>query len=84
MKKTFGCPLVVRGPDVSSGRVIDDLTGNIDIAPTFAEWAGATVPGFVDGRSLALLLDSQSPAENSWRKAFLIQKHTKGKKEDYC
>jgi N-acetylglucosamine-6-sulfatase len=70
-------PLVVRGPDVPPGLVIDHLTGNIDLAPTFAEWAEATVPSFVDGRSLAPLLYRQLPEDSPWRQAFLIQKHTK-------
>jgi N-acetylglucosamine-6-sulfatase len=70
-------PLVVRGPNVSPGAVIDYLTGNIDFGPTFVEWAGATAASFVDGRSLAPLLGDQPPAENTWRKAFLIQKYTR-------
>jgi N-acetylglucosamine-6-sulfatase len=69
-------PLVVRRPDVPPGLVIDHLTGNIDVAPTFAEWAGATTASFVDGRSLAPLLSRELPAETPWRQAFLIQKHT--------
>ncbi len=45
-------PLVARGPGFPSGVVRDQLAGNIDLAPTFAEVAGA-LPGLtVDGTSL--------------------------------
>jgi arylsulfatase A-like enzyme len=71
-------PLIIRGPDVPAGHVVDYLTGNIDLAPTFAEWAGITTPDFVDGRSLAPLLRSDPLAENTWRRAFLLEKSAGG------
>lgn len=64
-------PLVVRGPGVRSGQVYYKLTGNIDFAPTFAELAGVTPPGFVDGRSLVPFLKGTPPIV--WRKAFLLE-----------
>lgn len=66
-------PLVVRGPNVPAGRALDHLTGNIDLAPTFAELAGAPRPDFVDGRSLAPLLGSNPPRTEAWRQAFLLE-----------
>jgi arylsulfatase A-like enzyme len=71
-------PLILRGPGVPSGRVVDYLAGNIDLAPTFAEWGGTTTPDFVDGRSLAKLL-SNGPTPPSQRQVFLLQKHNQGK-----
>jgi arylsulfatase A-like enzyme len=71
-------PLIIRGPDVPEGRVVDYLAGNIDLAPTFAEWAGIATPDFVDGRSLVPLLTSDPPAENDWRRAFLLEKSAGG------
>jgi arylsulfatase A-like enzyme len=71
-------PLIVRGPNVPSGRVVDHLAGNIDLAPTFAEWGGTTIPDFVDGRSLVTLLSNESSQE-AQRQVFLLQKHNKGK-----
>jgi arylsulfatase A-like enzyme len=46
-------PLLVRGPDVEAGSD-NRLTSNIDLAPTFLDWAKVTPPnGFFDGTSFA-------------------------------
>jgi arylsulfatase A-like enzyme len=46
-------PLLVRGPRVRAGRDIR-LTSNIDLAPTFLDWANVRPPaGFFDGTSFA-------------------------------
>ncbi len=65
-------PLVVRGPGVPAGRTIEALASEADLAPTFAAWAGAPIPSFVDGRSLAPLLD-KGPIPRDWREAVLIE-----------
>ena len=49
-------PLIVAGPGVAQGRTSEALVANIDLAPTFAAWAGATLPSRTDGRSFADLL----------------------------
>jgi arylsulfatase A-like enzyme len=70
-------PLLVRGPDMPAGEVVDALTGNIDLAPTFAEWGGISAPDFVDGRSLVPLLQSVPRIDNPtfpWRDAFLLER----------
>jgi N-acetylglucosamine-6-sulfatase len=64
-------PFVVRGPGVPAGRTVDQLAGNVDVAPTLADLAGVKSPGFVDGRSLAPLMRPGTPA--SWRQAFLLE-----------
>lgn len=66
-------PLIVRGPGVPAGRTVDHLSGNIDLAPTFAEWAGVQAPDTVDGRSLAPLLRTDPPPVAAWRDAFLLE-----------
>lgn len=66
-------PLLVRGPGVPAGRVLEHLTLNIDFAPTFAELAGVPVPDFVDGRSLVPLLGHHPPPAEQWRQAFLLE-----------
>lgn len=66
-------PLIVRGPGVPERVTREHLVGNIDLAPTIADLAGAPVPGFVDGRSFAPLLRSDAPAAGAWRKGFLLE-----------
>ena len=48
----------------------DDLVLNVDLAPTFAELAGVTIPAAVDGRSLLGLLRGET-----WRQDFLIENY---------
>ncbi len=67
-------PLIVRGPGVAAGRVVEHMGVNIDFAPTFAELGGVTsVPSFVDGRSLMPVLGANPPPLNSWRQAFVAE-----------
>jgi arylsulfatase A-like enzyme len=66
-------PLIVRGPGVPEGRTLPHLALNNDLAPTFAELAGAEPPEFVDGRSLVPLLGDDPPPTEDWRHAFLVE-----------
>ncbi|WP_432862499.1 sulfatase family protein [Microbispora rosea] len=63
-------PMVVRGPGVPAGGVIDALTSTVDLAPTFAELGGATVPPTAEGRSLVPLLRGQHVP---WRDTVLAE-----------
>lgn len=65
--------MMVRGPGVPAGKTLDHLTGNVDLAPTWAEIAGATPPDFVDGRSLVPLLRKDPPPTDQWRRCFLLE-----------
>lgn len=74
-KKTFyeesaSVPLLARGPGIPAGTVTQGLVGNHDLAPTFADIAGA---GFTraDGRSFLPLL-----AGGEWRSALLLENPT--------
>ena len=71
-------PLIVRGPGVPEGDILPHPVLNNDLAPTFADLAGAAeaTPSFVDGRSLKALLDGTPPAKMNWRSAFLIEAAT--------
>ncbi|MEM8955778.1 MAG: sulfatase [Verrucomicrobiota bacterium] len=53
-----GVPLVISGPGVRGGRVVDDLTSLTDLAPTFLEAAGIDAPEVMTGRSLWPVLES--------------------------
>ncbi len=68
-------PLIVRGPGIPARQMVDHLAVNIDLAPTFAELAGAAVPAFVDGRSLVPLLRADAPGPDRWRQAFLVERY---------
>lgn len=63
--------LHIRGPGLPQGVEHDYLTGNVDLAPTFAAWVGATAPSSVDGRSIAELLRNPT-ATGGWRSAMPI------------
>lgn len=45
-------PLLVRGPGIKPGTATGELVGNIDLAPTVLELAGALADKSIDGRSL--------------------------------
>ena len=64
-------PMIVRGPGVPEGASRDELVLNNDLAPTFADLAGAEGPDFVDGRSLIPLLRGE--ASQQWRTAALVE-----------
>jgi len=66
-------PLVVRGPGVPAGVERTELSVNIDLAPTFADLAGAEIPDFVDGRSLVPLLGARLLPVDGWRQALLLE-----------
>ncbi|MBX6381877.1 MAG: sulfatase [Microbispora sp.] len=63
-------PMVVRGPGVPAGGVIDALASTVDLAPTFAELGGAAVPPTAEGRSLVPLLHGR---DVPWRDAVLAE-----------
>ncbi|MEW6733432.1 MAG: sulfatase [Acidobacteriota bacterium] len=67
-------PMIVRGPDVRAGQLVEELAGNVDLAPTFAELANITTPSFVDGRSLLPLLKNGSNSLAKWRESFLLER----------
>ena len=71
-EESIRVPFVVRyDPVVASPGTNDELVLTIDVAPTFAELAGATTPG-ADGESLVPLL---SGGTANWRTDFLIEHH---------
>src|SRR5258708_29112514 len=66
-------PLIVIGPGIAPGRVVQEITDNIDLNPTFAEIGGLAPAPNVDGRSLVPLMHGQTVTE--WRKAALVEHH---------
>jgi N-acetylglucosamine-6-sulfatase len=74
-EEDINVPLFVRGPDVSKGLRLPNFALNIDLAPTFCEWAGISRRPYMDGRSLAPLLRGESVP---WRTNFLIEHWAEG------
>jgi arylsulfatase A-like enzyme len=64
-------PLIVVGPGVPAGVVVDRIVENIDLCPTFAELAGVPAPKAADGRSLAALIHGRDVPE--WRSVALVE-----------
>jgi N-acetylglucosamine-6-sulfatase len=74
-------PLIVRGPGVPAGRTLRHFILNIDLAPTLAELAGASVPSFVDGRSFKQLLGDKPPPVHTRRQDFAVEYWPAGPQE---
>ena len=64
-------PLIFYGPGRYTPRKESYLVANIDIAPTFADLAGADTPESVNGLSLIPLLEAETTT--SWRDAILLE-----------
>ncbi len=58
-------PLIACGPGIEANTTPGEFVANIDLAPTFLDLAGLSVPEFMQGRSLAPLLQGKSPSD--WR-----------------
>ncbi|HEY3727943.1 MAG TPA: sulfatase [Solirubrobacteraceae bacterium] len=67
-------PLIVAGPGVPRGKVVSQVTQNVDLYPTFLQLAGATVSKRVEGRSLVALLHP-SKTRPPWRRVALVEHH---------
>lgn len=73
-EESLRIPMLVRWPQLGAqarGKTNDRLVLNLDIAPTFVDLAGVTVPATMQGRSWRPLLEGQSDAD--WRKAFFYE-----------
>lgn len=52
-------PLVVAGPGIKSGRVVDDFVNLMDLAPTFLDAGGVKIPSVMNGCSIMPVLRSE-------------------------
>lgn len=80
-------PLIVSWPaKVSGHRTVDDLVSLIDLAPTFLEAAGVTVPEAMSGKSLSgILLSNKSGTVDASRRHVLTgrERHTHARENDW-
>ncbi len=56
-------PLLARGPGIKANNVSDQFVSNIDLAPSFLDLAGLPIPTSMQGRSIAKLLQGESPTD---------------------
>ena len=61
----YKTPLIIRVPGERAGRMVNDPTESIDIAPTILDWVGQMAPNSMDGRSLLPLIRDETPRD--WR-----------------
>jgi arylsulfatase A-like enzyme len=62
-------PLLIRWPTtIKPGSVNNNLVSSLDLAETFLQAAGVTIPERMQGRSLLPILSGNTPAD--WRTAF--------------
>ena len=64
-EESMRTPLIIRYPGAPAGKRVAAFAMNLDIAPTFLDWAGVAVPKDMQGRSLAPLVKGTVPKD--WR-----------------
>jgi arylsulfatase A-like enzyme len=67
-EQSLRIPLIIydpRRPAAQRGLVVKELVNNVDLAPTFVDFAGLKRPEVYQGRSLLPLMEGRSPVD--WR-----------------
>lgn len=68
-----GVPLAVRYPrKIPAGRVIDDFANLMDLAPTFLEMGGVSVPAVMTGKSLVPVLTAEKSGQVDPERTWVI------------
>ena len=66
-EQSYRTPLLIEWPGVTKpGSVNKDMVSNIDLAETFLDMAGVSVPADMQGRSMVPVLRGKTPSD--WRK----------------
>jgi arylsulfatase A-like enzyme len=76
-EESIRVPLIVMDPRLPdrAGSSVEDLTANMDIAPTLLELAGVSAPKIMQGHSLLPLLKAKK--STPWREAILCENLSK-------
>nr|CAD7455639.1 unnamed protein product [Timema tahoe] len=70
-------PLLIRGPNISTNKLVTQPVLSIDLAPTLLEMAGLDPPDYMDGVSyLSFLTDERVKVD--WERVFLVEYHGEG------
>ena len=73
-EESLQMPCLVRYPaGIKSGIKVDQISLNIDIAPTLLEYAKISIPQDIQGKSLKPLLEQNKKAADKWRKSMYYQ-----------
>jgi arylsulfatase A-like enzyme len=78
--------LAMRWGGTTGGRVIDDLVSLTDLAPTFLELSGVTVPQTMTGRSLTNILSSDRSGQVDTRRTQIFtgrERHVERARADF-
>lgn len=73
-EQSLHVPFIVYDPTLpreKRGRVVTELTSNMDVAPTIVEWAGLPRPKLYQGKSLVKLVNGENAAV--WREDFYCE-----------
>ncbi|XP_065829466.1 N-acetylglucosamine-6-sulfatase-like [Oscarella lobularis] len=65
-------PFLIRGPGIAEGSHFTGIAGNVDIAPTIMELAGAEIPAYMNGKSFAKQIVKTGEPSN-WREMYMIE-----------
>jgi arylsulfatase A-like enzyme len=65
-------PLIVRGPGIKPGRVVDDFVNLMDLAPTFLEIGKVKAPKEMTGRSFLSVLQSKRSGQVDSSRTWVI------------
>ncbi|XP_064551662.1 N-acetylglucosamine-6-sulfatase-like isoform X1 [Drosophila montana] len=80
-------PLLIRGPGVPAGRLMDMAVSLVDLTPTILEWAGLPVPNYIDGRSfkseLSQVHQTNKKQQFSKQRILLIEYWGEGNDDTY-
>jgi arylsulfatase A-like enzyme len=67
-EESLSTPLIVRYPkEIKAGTVVNGMVQNLDLAPTILDYAGAEIPGDMQGRSFRTL--ARGRKSSGWRDA---------------
>lgn len=74
-------PLLILGPDVPAGHIMDKPVCLLDLAPTILKWAGLSVPDYMDGRPISDELLTGPKMDN--QRTLLIEYWGEGNDDTY-
>jgi N-sulfoglucosamine sulfohydrolase len=78
--------LIVQGPGIPGGRVVDDFVNLMDLAPTFLEAGGVAIPEVMTGRSVWPTLRSSATGLVDPTRTFVVtgrERHVSIARDDY-